>query len=161
MYDEGEFGSGSTSGVIPVEIPFAGSCACGAVRYQCLRPPLRMLNCHCRDCQIAGGGACSPCLIMLRSAVLIQGERAHFEKQGDSGNIARREFCSSCGTPLFASSSATDEYLAVRVASLDDPSWFRPEANVWMESAQPWDYVDPAIPRFARNRPRIESKEAS
>ena len=138
---------------IPVEIPFTGDCACGAVRYECLQLPLRMLNCHCRDCQIAGGGACSPSLIMRRSAVrLIQGELARFEKLADSGNLATRQFCPCCGTPLFASSSAAEQYLAVRAASLDDPSHFRPEANVWMDSAQPWDYVDPAIPRFAKNR---------
>jgi len=137
-----------------VEIPFAGGCACGAVRYECLQLPLGMLNCHCRDCQIAGGSTCSPTLIMPRSAVrLTQGQLAHFEKRADSGNLATREFCPSCGTPLFASTSAAEEYLAVRAASLDDPSWFRPEANFWMDSAQPWDYVDPAIPRFAKGRP--------
>jgi hypothetical protein len=145
---------------VPVEIPFAGGCACTAVRYECLQLPLRMLNCHCRDCQVAGGSACSPSLIMPRSAVrLTRGQPARFEKLADSGNVATREFCSSCGAPLFASSSAAVDYVAVRAASLDDPSWFRVEANVWMDSAQPWDYVDPAVPRFARNRPRIQQRE--
>ena len=134
----------------------AGGCACGAIRYECRAVPLRMLNCHCLDCQIAGVSAYSPTLIMRRSAVsLTKGQPATFEKLADSGNIARREFCSACGTPLFASSSAAPEYLAVRASSLDDPSWFRPEANVWVASAQWWDRLDPNIPRFVRNRPRV------
>lgn len=29
-------------------LPFFGGCACGAVRYECMAPPLRMVNCHCR-----------------------------------------------------------------------------------------------------------------
>ena len=122
----------------------------------------RMLNCHCRDCQLAGGSGFSPSSIMARGAVkFTKGQPAHLEKVADSGKLAKREFCSACGTPLFASSSAAVEYLAVRASSLDDPSWFRPEANVWVASAQPWDYLDPAIPRFERNRPVSSGGKAS
>jgi len=135
-----------------VETPFTGGCACGAIRYECLASPLRMLNCHCRDCQIVSGSAFSPTLIMVRSAVkLTKGQPARFEKVADSGNIATREFCRECGTPLFASSSAAEQYLGIRASSLDDPSWFRPAAHIWIGSAQPWDHFDPAIPRFERN----------
>jgi hypothetical protein len=120
-----------------------------------------MLNCHCRDCQLAGGGGFSPTLIMVRGTVkLTKGQPAHFEKVADSGKIAKREFCSACGSPLFASTSAAVEYLVVRASSLDDPSWFRPEANFWVASAQPWDYLDPAIPKFERGRPSVERRES-
>jgi len=136
-------------------VPFAGGCACGAVRYECSAAPLRMLNCHCRDCQLASGSAYAPTVIMKRGAVTItKGETASYERLAESGNIAKREFCSRCGTPLFASSSAGPAYLGIRAASLDDPTWFRPEANVWVASAQPWDCIDPSVPSFARNRPR-------
>ena len=98
---------------------------------------------------------------MARDTVkLTKGQSAHFEKVADSGKIAKREFCSACGTPLFASTSAAVEYLAVRVSSLDDPSWFRPEANFWVASAQPWDYLDPAIPKFERGRPSGGRRES-
>ena len=52
-----------------VATPFTGGCACGAIRYECLALPLRMLNCHCRDCQLAGGSGFSPTLIMARGVV--------------------------------------------------------------------------------------------
>jgi len=101
-----------------MQIPFTGGCACGAIRYECLALPLRMLNCHCRDCQIASGSAYSPTLIMTRSAVkLTKGQTAHFERVAESGNVATREFCPACGTPLFASSSSAGEYLGVRASS--------------------------------------------
>jgi hypothetical protein len=83
---------------------------------------------------------------------LPRGEPAWFEKISESGAIARRGFCRDCGTPLFASSSASPEFLGVRAASLDNPAWFSPEANVWVRSAQPWDQLDPAIAQFERNR---------
>jgi hypothetical protein len=139
------------------ETRFTGGCACGAIRYECLTAPLRMLNCHCRDCQIASGSAYSPTLIMARSAVrIIKGSTTLFEKLADSGNMARREFCATCGTPLFASSSARADYLGVKAASLDDPRGFKPEADVWVGSAQPWDCLDPGIPKFEKNRPRAK-----
>ena len=94
---------------------------------------------------------------MAISAVKItKGQPAHFEKIAESGNIAKRAFCRDCGTPLFASSSAGVQHLGVRAASLDNPSWFKAEANVWVGSAQPWDHLDPAIPTFERNRPRAK-----
>ena len=85
---------------------------------------------------------------------LTKGQTKHFEKLAESGNIARREFCPDCGTPLFASSSASVGFVGVRAASLDDPSWFRPDADVWVQSAQPWDCLDPAIPKFEKSRRR-------
>ena len=39
--------------------------------------------------------------------------------------------------------------VGVRVCTFDDPGWFRPEANIFVKSAQPWDHLDPAVPRFA------------
>jgi hypothetical protein len=116
-----------------------------------------MVSCHCRDCQVASGSAFSPTLIMAASAVKVtQGQPAHYEKIAESGNTAKRAFCRDCGTPLFAQSSAGMDYLGLRAASLDDPTWFKAEANVWVGSAQPWDHLDPAIPAFERNRPRAK-----
>jgi hypothetical protein len=114
-----------------------------------------MVNCHCRDCQRASGSGYSATLIMPASSVrLVRGECKEHRIVAESGIAAKREFCAVCGTPLFAASLARPELLGVKAASLDDPSWFAPEADVWVESAQPWDHLDPNIPKFAKNRPR-------
>jgi hypothetical protein len=110
-----------------------------------------MVNCHCRDCQIASGSAFSATVIMSRDAVrLTKGDPASFEKLAESGNTARRSYCAACGTPLFAASSGSAERIGVKASSLDDSSWYEPEANVWLASAQPWHRPDPEIPGFAR-----------
>jgi hypothetical protein len=137
-----------------VKAAFTGGCACGAIRYECSAAPLRMVNCHCRDCQLAGGSAYAPTVVVPRAAlVLTKGQPAVFEKPADSGNIVRREFCARCGTPLYAGSSARPQFLGIRAASVDDSSWFRAEADVWVGSAQPWDHLDLALPKFAKGRP--------
>ena len=136
-----------------VPASFSGGCACGKVRYECTAAPLRMLNCHCRDCQLASGGAYSPTLIMATAAVAVtKGKTKYFEKLADSGNIARREFCADCGTPLFASSLGRVEFIGIKAASMDDPTWFRPEADLWVQSAQPWDCLDPTVPKHDASR---------
>ena len=85
---------------------------------------------------------------------LVRGQCAEHRTQAESGNTAKREFCAVCGTPLFASSVARTQFVGVKASSLDDPSWFAPEANVWVASSQPWDHLDPNVPSFPKNRPR-------
>jgi hypothetical protein len=133
-------------------LPFTGSCACEAVKYSCSEAPVRMLNCHCRDCQKAGGSGYSPTLIVRASELRVTGATKEFGKLAASGNIAVRNFCENCGSPLFASSSGRSEFIAIRAATLDDPSWFTPEADVWVASAQRWNCMNPDIPKFEKNR---------
>ncbi|HVI76055.1 MAG TPA: hypothetical protein VM683_13805 [Anaeromyxobacteraceae bacterium] len=45
------------------------------------------------------------------------------------------------------------EVVVIKVASLDDPSWFRPMADIWMGSAQPWEPTDPSLPKCPKNPP--------
>jgi hypothetical protein len=136
-----------------MKLPLTGGCACGAIRYECSAAPLRMVNCHCRDCQLASGGAYAPTVVIARDAFkLTKGQPASFERKADSGNVARRAFCAACGTPLYASSSARSDFVGIRAASLDDPSWYKAQADVWVGSAQPWDHLDPAVPKFEKAR---------
>jgi len=36
------------------------------------------------------------------------------------------------------------QFVATRTTSLDDPSWFNPQADVWTSDAHPWDHMNPA-----------------
>jgi hypothetical protein len=40
------------------------------------------------------------------------------------------------------------DLIGLRVTSLDDPSGFRADADIFVMSAQPWDHMDPAIPKY-------------
>src|SRR6516162_4285100 len=37
--------------------------------------------------------------------------------------------------------------IGLRVGSLDDPSAFHPEADIFVKSAQPWDHMNPDLPK--------------
>jgi hypothetical protein len=38
--------------------------------------------------------------------------------------------------------------VGLRVGSLDDPSAFRPEADTFVKRAQPWDHMNPELPKY-------------
>jgi hypothetical protein len=138
----------------PPPSSFSGGCACGAIRYHCSAPPIVMINCHCRDCQKAGGGGYSANIAVLAAAFSItKGQPAFYESAVESGNTGRRAFCSACGSRLFAQSSGGPEYVGILAGSLDDPSWYAPVADIWVASAQPWVRMDPGIAKFDRGPP--------
>lgn len=88
---------------------------------------------------------------MLESGFsFVKGTPRYYAVTGHSGNIVRRGFCPDCGSPLVASSSGRPEFLAIKAASLDGPTLFRPTHHVYASSAQPWDPIGPKLPAFAR-----------
>jgi hypothetical protein len=107
-----------------------------------------MGNCHCRDCQRATGSAFAAAVLVPVSAVSISGEVKYYEVVGDSGAIVRRGFCPNCGARLFGKPTASSNLIGIMAGSLDDPSWFRPQADIYTASAQPWDYMNPNLPKF-------------
>lgn len=137
-------------------IPFAGGCACGAVRYEATAEPAAHIVCHCADCQRASGGAPGHVLAMSRADVKITaGEdkiKSH-ELTAESGNTVHRSFCGTCGTPLFAGSAASADFMGIKTGTLDDPAMLAPSATIWTNSAQPWEHIDADLPKFEKGFP--------
>lgn len=132
--------------------PFEGGCRCGAIRYQCSAEPMMAAFCHCRDCQYASGGPFSSVLIVpSASLALTKGEPRAFTLTAESGSDVTREFCGTCGTPLFSKLAANPAFGVVKAATLDDPSWVQPSMHIWTDSAQPWAPLSGDLPRFAKN----------
>lgn len=131
----------------------SGGCICGAVRYECAADPVMTANCHCRDCQKAGGGAFAPALAVPAQALKISGEVKYYDTKSDSGHNVSRGFCPNCGARLFGKPSRMPELAVVMAGSLDDPSWYRPGMNLYTDSAQPWVPLDAALPKFAKLPP--------
>ena len=129
---------------------FSGGCACGAVRYKCSAGPLGMLNCHCRDCQYASGSSHTAVVVVPTPSVEVEGESLkYYDSIADSGTRVFRGFCSVSGSPLFAKNEKYQkDFLAIKAASMDDPSRFKPGTDIWTDSAQPWDIMHPDMVKF-------------
>ncbi len=131
---------------------FSGGCACGAVRYSCTAEPAYMGNCHCRDCQRATGSAYFAAIgIKASDFKLDSGELGWFEKPADRGHIVKRAFCAGCGSPILLINDANPEFRVLYAGSLDDPAIFQPMQDIYVASAQPWDHLDPDIPKYDRH----------
>lgn len=135
-----------------MKIPFTGGCMCSGIRYECSAEPIFMGNCHCRDCQRATGSAFAAAMLIPSSAVKIDGNVKYYDAIGDSGSIVGRGFCPNCGSRLF-SKPPSPKLMGIMVGSLDDPSEFQPSMDIYTASAQPWDYLNPELPKFAKLPP--------
>ena len=139
-----------------MKIPFTGGCACGAIRYECAAEPSAMFCCHCRDCQRASGGAGNYVVIMSADSFkFTRGTpRYHFTASAKFGHH-KRGFCAECGSRLTGGENpeGTSPIVGINAGSLDDPSWFRPQFDIFASDAQPWDRMDPAIPKYDKYAP--------
>lgn len=120
-----------------------GGCQCGAIRYAAHVPLQKVHLCHCRMCQRAMGNL---------FAALAGVPKEHLEwTRGQpsvfaSSSLAKRGFCSRCGTPLsFAYNDASRIY--VTIGSLDEPAAAVPEIQYGVESQLPWLHVNADLPR--------------
>ena len=127
----------------------SGGCLCGAVRYESAGEPLFSLQCHCRDCQRASGTAFVAAMRVPAAGFRItHGTPQRYAGTSDAGNEVARYFCGRCGSPLYIQVASRPDIVGLRVGTLDDPSAFHPEADIFVRSAQPWDHMDPALPKY-------------
>ncbi len=138
-----------------MHVPFGGGCCCRAIRYLCRAAPETALHCYCRHCQRATGGACATVIVVPAAALaIVCGEPAAYDVRADSGHTARRQFCRTCGSPLFAGSLAHPESIGVYAATLDDGSGVEPALNIWTSSRPAWARPYVGLPNLERGRPR-------
>jgi len=125
---------------------FEGGCQCGAVRYRIegRRPPV--YACHCRECQKQSASGFGLSMPVRGAKFAVTGTTARWERGSDGGGRTRCVFCPICGSRLYHISSVTPDRVTVKAGSLDDTSWLRPVAHIWVSRKQPWVELDPAVP---------------
>ena len=127
---------------------FTGGCLCGAVRYEVYGQPVFAGHCHCRDCQRATGAGHASYMGMPRQQVSVSGETRMFSVMADSGLPANRLFCPTCGSQIMATDSATPDIITIFAGTLDDPSLFKPQAEIYVRSRPHWDRVLGTLAEF-------------
>lgn len=106
-----------------------GGCQCGRIRYTARLASMDAYLCHCGMCRRATGGV-SIAFVQVAKAEMTWSREPDWYA---SSPIARRPFCSACGTPLgfeFPDSDMRD----VTVGSFDDPSGFVPTHHFAVDS---------------------------
>jgi hypothetical protein len=126
---------------------------CGAVRYEVNGDPVRMARCHCDDCRRATGSAfATNIFVKAEELVITQGETKSFEHTADSGNTMTKEFCATCGSQLFGFGARATGMKSVKVGSIDDAGFVKPEIEVFVSKALPCSHLTEGIEHFEKGR---------
>ncbi len=107
-----------------------GGCQCGRIRYSVEIESDDAYWCHCRMCQKATGGIAAA-FVQVKPEVLTWLSEPDWYH---SSPVARRPFCSACGTPLGFAFTGADSDPDLTVGSFDDPSRFKPVVHAGCES---------------------------
>lgn len=119
-----------------------GGCQCGKVRFAAFAEPRRIGLCHCRMCQKAVGGPFGVYAIVAESDFAwTRGAPSSWA----SSNVATRDFCATCGTPL-AFRFAGGDTVEVLSGAFDDPTRICPTYEVGREGKLGWLATLAALP---------------
>ena len=115
---------------------FEGSCLCGQVRYAVSCDPQPFGHCHCRTCRKAHSAAFSTVMgVPKESFDWVAGEALLSSYESSPGKL--RFFCSNCGSQLIASRESND-YVNLRVGSIDTDIKERPQVHFWCSDGADW-----------------------
>lgn len=128
-----------------------GGCLCGAIRYKIKGEILNMAHCHCRSCQRATGSGYYPFIAINKEDIEFDGDVREYMRVGGSGKNISTGFCGVCGSTLYGRPEKWPTIMTISASSLDDPSPFEANMEVWLEDAQPWVTIDPLHATFQQN----------
>lgn len=132
---------------------YSGRCVCGQVTLAISGEPVSTRQCWCRQCQQLAGGGPTHNAIFKADEVRIDGDLASNGWIAASGNTLTGWFCASCGTPVYAQSSARPQFKTVRIGMLDEGHGLRPQTAIWLDDAPDWAVIDPAMEHFPQQPP--------
>ncbi|MEO0413066.1 MAG: GFA family protein [Pseudomonadota bacterium] len=129
----------------------SGGCLCGQARYEVAAQPLLTGVCHCKNCQRQAGSAFSILIGVPKPAVRLEGHLKTYVDTADSGRPVHRQFCETCGSPVFTQVPDQPDMTYIKAGTLDDTSSLQPQIHFWCDSAQPWVDIDSDVQKFPKN----------
>ena len=121
-----------------------GGCLCGAVRYE-VRGPLRnVINCHCGMCRRLHGSFGPHSKAPKKDITITTSTGLAWYRTSD---VARRGFCSKCGSGLFWEPFEQDA-TGIVAGTLDPPTGLRTIGHIFVaEKSDFYEIMDDA-PQF-------------
>ena len=135
-------------------VTLAGSCLCGAVKYEVSGEAQRFYHCHCQRCRKATGtGHASNLLVTpLDSLRWLAGEELLQRYKVPEAERFYTCFCSHCGGPMPRTVPELNAVL-IPAGSLDSEPPMSPQARIFQGSRALWSCSDDALPGFAEYPP--------
>ncbi|EKV04516.1 hypothetical protein PDIG_88910 [Penicillium digitatum PHI26] len=142
---------------------YQGHCNCESILITLLQQPPSSVICHCDCCKRAGGGrqyirqdratshillttilAFSVNYIVDEAELTIDDPHAilklYDDKKSISGNVVKRYFCSSCGSPVFTKTPKAPGKVFLKAALFDSVA--HPKTEVFTKKQYQWVTVE-------------------
>jgi hypothetical protein len=100
--------------------------------------PIRVLACHCKECQRQSGSAFGMSMPVKKDSLTVTGLTKQSTRSADSGSEVTGVFCPECGVRIYHVLASAPDVVSIKAGTLDDTSWLRPRSFIWMKSAQGW-----------------------
>ena len=126
-----------------------GGCLCGQVRYEARGPAVNVRACHCRICQKVTGASFYARAVFPREAVSRTGETRRVAVPDRPWRLA----CAACGSPMFVQPRGDAPFIAISLASLDDPDALAPDMHIWTSSKLAWLRLADGLPQYPETPP--------
>lgn len=88
---------------------------------------------------------------VLEDDLEIQGKLTEYSTTGSSGKHIHRYFCGTWGSLLFGKLDLIPGHRNISASSLDNPSQFVPQVDIWIKEVQPWDCLNPLLKKYEEN----------
>ncbi|MES2491284.1 MAG: GFA family protein [Pseudomonadota bacterium] len=127
----------------------AGSCLCGAVRFEVDGEFERFYLCHCEHCRKDTGSAHAANLFSSQVTLkwIAGQDKVVFFNLPSTRHS--KSFCSICGSAL-PSAQADGKLVVVPAGSLDSVVTNKPDAHLFMSSKAGWDNCLEGIPKMEK-----------
>jgi hypothetical protein len=112
--------------------------------------PIRLLTCRCKECQRQSGSAFGMSMPVKKDSLTVTGPTKQFTRMADSGNEVTGVVCPECGVRIYHVLMPAADVASIKLGTLDDTRWLRPELFIWMKSAQGWVPVPDGVKALER-----------
>ncbi len=128
-----------------------GSCLCQSVQFTINQKLQDIGACHCIQCQKSSGHFWASGLVKSENITIHDSK--NLLKWYESSPIAKRGFCSNCGSFLFWATLDGTE-CDVSMGAIDNlPTNAQLSYHIWTESKQNYYQISDNIPQFKREKP--------
>ncbi len=118
--------------------PILGACQCGAVSYELLTPPLKVVACHCKECQKLSTSAFSITAMVDKNSVRFHGKMNEWRRVADNGNVVAAKFCPSCSNRIYHFNPNEEGPLKLKPSNLNNTEMLEPSVHIWVSEKQNW-----------------------
>jgi hypothetical protein len=122
-----------------------GGCLCEKIRYKIAGPLRPVVACHCRQCQKSSGFHVAATNTEQKNLIMLKDDTI---KWFVSSAIAKRAFCSECGSNLFWKQNGSDT-ISIFAGTLDQPTNLTLVEHIYVADKGDFYQLNDDLPKHA------------